>query len=70
MSRTQVLVDQIKQITIEICDIKNKKRNNIGIMHSNNTFNVHNHKQSDPLQRCHEEHDEDDVHYEDSVMNT
>jgi len=52
---------------IEICDIKNKKRSNIGIMEINNTFNVCNRTQSGPLQERHGGHDEDGVHYEDST---
>ena len=63
MSRTQDLVDQIKQITIEIRDIKGKKQDNIDIKKRTSTINTRNHKRSDPLQECHEEHDEDVEHY-------
>ena len=66
MSRTQDLIDQIKQITIEICDIKDRRRKDIDFKKDKSTINVHNHNWSDLLQECHEEHDEDDVHYEDS----
>jgi len=66
LSRNQDLIDQIKQITIEIRDIKDRRKGNIEFKKTNSTFNVRNHRQSDPLQECHEEHDEDDVHYEDS----
>jgi len=32
------------------------------------TINVRNHKPNGPLQECHEEHDEDGVHYENSTQ--
>jgi len=69
VSRTRDLVDQIKQITIEICDIKNKKKTKIVLEdRSTSTFNVHNHTLSGHLQECHVKHDEGDVHYEDSIL--
>ena len=65
MSRTRDLVDQIKQITIEIRDIKTRSKNiSLG---GTNTINVHNHTENDPLQVGHEEHDEDVVHYDDNI---
>jgi len=68
MSRTQDLINQIKQITIEICDIKNRKKVMDKIeTRTTSTFNVHNHYKSDPLQKCHEEHDVYDIHYKDST---
>jgi len=67
VSRTRDLVDQIKQITIEIRDIKEKKKNKINSMDkTTNTINVHNHTMSGPLQEGHEVHDEDGGHYDDS----
>jgi len=66
LSRTQDLINQIKQITVEIRDIKRRKQDNIGIKSTINTVNVHSHRQDDPLPKCHKEHDEDVVHYEDS----
>ena len=66
VSRTRDLVDQIKQITIEICDIKERKKTKIDSSKEVNTINVRNHTLSGPLQEGHEEHDESDVHYEDS----
>jgi len=68
VSQTQDLVDQIKQITIEIRDIKDKKKSNIDFRETtSSTINVHNHTLSGPLQEGHEEHDEDDIRYEDSI---
>jgi len=69
VSRTQDLVDQIKQITIEIRDIKERRKNKINSSNVQNTFNVHNRIRNGPLQEGHEEHDEDDVHYDDSKQN-
>jgi len=67
LSQTQDLVNQIKQITIKICDIKDRrKRHNIDVRKTNSTINVRNHRQSGLLQECHEEHDEGDVYYVDS----
>jgi len=61
------LVDQIKQITIEIRDIKERNKNKIDYQKVSNTVSVHNHTRSGPLQDGHAGHDEDDVHYEDST---
>jgi len=63
LSRTQDLINQIRQITIEIRDIKRRKQDNINSKETINTVNIHNHKLSDPLQECHEEHDEDVGYY-------
>jgi len=69
LSRTQDLVKQIKEITIEIRDIKERKKHKINsISKSYDTINVRNHKRNGPLQEGHEEHDEDDVHYESSAQ--
>jgi len=68
LSRTRDLVDQIKQITIEIRDIKERKKHRIDSSRITNTINVRNHTQSGPLQGGHEEHDKDDVHYEYSIQ--
>jgi len=68
VSRTRDLVDQIKQITIEIRDIKRRSKNKINSAEVSSTISVHNHTLSGPLQVGHEEHDEDDVHYEDSTQ--
>ena len=62
------MVNQIKQITIEIRDIKDKRKRNIDFKRTKNTINVRNHTLSDPLQEGHEEHDEDGIHYEDSIQ--
>jgi len=67
VSRMRDLVDQIKQITIEIRDIKERRKINVDSSKVSNTINVHNHTLSGPLQEGHEEHDEDDVHYENSI---
>jgi len=67
LSRTRDLVDQIKQITIEIRDIKERRKTKIDLAKVSNTINVHNRTQNGPLQDGHVEHDEDDVHYEDSI---
>jgi len=69
MSRTRDLIDQIKQITIEIRDIKERSKNKIDSSEVSNTINVHNHTLSGPLQDDHAEHDEDDVRYEDNIRN-
>jgi len=70
LSRTRDLVDQIKQITIEIRDIKERRKNKINFTSTNyDTINVHSHSPSDSLQEGHEEHDEDGVHYGDSIQN-
>jgi len=62
------LVDQIKQITIEIRDIKERKKTKVYSTSTDyNTINVRNHSPSGSLQGGHEGHDEDDVHYEDST---
>ena len=67
MSRTQDLIDQIKQITIEIRDIKERrKRYIIDQDNVNDTSSVHNHKQNDLLRGRHEGHDEDAVHCDDN----
>jgi len=69
LSRTHDLVLQIKQITVKIHDIKNrKKENQINSKLDNGTFSVHNHIGNGPLQEGHVKHDEDDVCYEDSVQ--
>jgi len=67
LSRTRDLVDQIKQITIEICDIKERKRIIVNSSKVSSTVNVHNHTLSGPLQEGHAEHDESGVHYDDSI---
>ena len=64
MSRTRDLIDQIKQITIEIRDIKDRRKPKIDSSEELRTVNVRNHTLSGPLQEGHEEHDEDNVHYE------
>ena len=69
MSQTRDLVDQIKQITIEIRDIKERNKIKIDSQEVSNTINDHNHILSGPLQDGHVEHDEDDVHYEDNIRN-
>ena len=68
MSRTQDLVDQIKQITIEIRDIKERRKLKINSSIVSNTINVHNHTRNGPLQEGYEEHDEDGVHYKNSIQ--
>ena len=68
MSRTCDLIDQIKQITIEIRDIKERKKNKVDSSKVQNTINVRNRTLSGPLQEGHEEHDEDDVHYTNSIQ--
>ena len=68
MSRTRDLVDQIKQITIEIRDIKERNKAKYNSQEVPNTFSAHNRIQNDPLQDGHAGHDEDDVHYEDSIQ--
>ena len=67
MSRTSDLINQIKQITIELRDIKT--RNHVNSSKVSNTVNVHNRTENGPLQVGHEAHDEDDVHYDDSIRN-
>jgi len=67
LSRAQDLLNQIKQITIGIHDIKDKRKDNIGINRISNTFNVRSHILNGPLQEHHEEHDEDGVHYKDNI---
>jgi len=72
VSRTQDLINQIKQISTEICDIKTRNKIKInslmeGIIQESST-NAHNHIQYDPLQICHETHDEDDEHYDHSIQ--
>ena len=68
MSRTRDLVDQINQITIEIHDIKERRKNKINSSRgATSTFNVHNHILSGPLQEGHEEHDENGIHYDGSI---
>jgi len=61
------LVDQIKQITIEICDIKERKKTKIDSSKVQNTINVRNHTLSGPLQEGHEEHDEGGIRYENNT---
>ena len=68
VSRTRDLIDQIKQITIEIRDIKERKKNKIELALVSSTINVHNHTWNGPLQEGHVEHDEGDVHYEDNIQ--
>ena len=70
LSRTRDLVDQIKKITIEIRDIKERKKSKINSAEgTTSTISVHNHKLSDPLQEGHEGHDEHDIHYNGSKQN-
>jgi len=58
------LLTKIKDITLEICNIKEqKKASPLCIAYTN----VHNHKLNGPLQIHHEEHDKDVVHYEDNT---
>jgi len=64
MSRTQDLINQIKQITVEIRDIKKRKRYNIDQDKGNDISNVYNHTPNGLLQERHEEHDEGVVHYD------
>jgi len=66
LSRTHTLVEQIKQITIEIRDIKEKNKFNTKKV--KNTFSVHNRTWNGRLQEGHEEHDEHDVHYEGNIQ--
>jgi len=68
VSRTRDLVNQIKQITIEIRDIKERSRNKIDSQKVSNTVSVRNHTLSGPLQDDHAGHDEGDVHYEGSIQ--
>jgi len=65
VSQTQILVDQIKQISIKICDIKEKTRIKSKSKRSTNT---HNHILNDPPPLCGEGCDEDNVHYEDNIQ--
>ena len=67
LSRTRDLVDQIKQITIEIRDIKERNKNKIDSQEVPNTISVRNHILSGPLPDDHEGHEQDGVHYEDSI---
>ena len=69
VSRTRDLVDQIKQITIEIRDIKERRNIKIDSSKVASTINARNHTLSDLLQDGHEGHDEGDVHYEDNIQN-
>jgi len=66
MSRTHDLVKQIKQITIEIHDIKEKRKKTIDSKQCSNTINVHNHTLSGLLQEGHAKHDKDGIYYKDS----
>ena len=67
VSRTRDLVDQIKQITIEIRDIKERRRAKIDSSKVAKTINAHSHIPNGPLQEGHEEHDEDGVHYKNNI---
>jgi len=69
LSRTRDLVNQIKQITIEIRDIKERSRNKIDSQEVSNTINVRNHILSGPLPDDREEHEQDGVHYADNIRN-
>jgi len=70
VSRTQDLVLQIKQITVEIRDIKKrKKEKHFKFKGRTSTFRTRNHTGNDPLQEGHVKHDEGDVHYEDNEQN-
>jgi len=66
VSQTQDLLIQIKQITAEIHDIKRRNQSKKSYSSISST-NTHSRNGSDPLQECHEEHDKDGKHYEDSV---
>ena len=69
MSRTRDLVDQINLITIEIRDIKERRKTKIDSARGvTSTFNVRNHILSGPLQEGHEEHDENGIHYDGSTQ--
>ena len=61
-------VDQIKQITIEIHDIKERKRNKINSSMVQNTVNVRNHISNGPLQEDHGKHDESGIRYKDNTQ--
>jgi len=66
LSQTQDLIYQIKQITVEIHDIKarNKSKMNSSMKTSiQETTNIHNRILNTPLQTSHGKHDEDDEHY-------
>jgi len=69
VSRTRDLVDQINMITIEIRDIKERKKTKVNSAEgTKGTFNVRNHILSGPLQEGHGEHDENGIHYDDSTQ--
>ena len=71
MSRTQDLINQIKQMTVEIHDIKTRNKIKMDSSTRTNiqeeTTNVHNRIRNGPLQTSHEKHDEDDIHYVHSI---
>jgi len=58
---------QIKEITIEIRDIKDRRKHSNHLENKTN-INVRNYTLSGPLQEGHAKHDEGGVHYEDSVQ--
>jgi len=64
MSQTHELISKVEQITIEIYDIKDKKKASPLIIAYSK---LHNHKDYDPLQRHHEEHDKGSEHYIHSI---